>query len=248
MKVLGIIPARYASTRLPGKPLLEIGGQSMIQRVYKRVASASSIDLAVIATDDEKIFQHVQGFGGVVRMTSPDHQSGTDRCAEVARELSDFDIIVNIQGDEPFIDLADIDQVVGLLKGEQAAQIATLGTPIIRQDDVFNPNIVKLVKNSAGRALYFSRNPIPYLRNYPQEQWSDHHVFIRHLGIYGFQRSSLLAVTELPVGQLERLEALEQLRWLEAGFSIQVGMTENPSQGIDTPEDLEKARIIINKE
>ncbi len=248
MKVLGVIPARYASSRLPGKPLLDIGGQSMIQRVYQRVAAAPSIDQAVVATDDERILQHVLGFGGVARMTSVDHQSGTDRCAEVAREFDEYAIVVNVQGDEPFMDLEDIDQVVSLLKGPNAAQIATLGTPLHEQKDVFDPNVVKLVKTSDNRALYFSRSPIPHLRNYPADQWLNHATFIKHLGIYGFQRESLLAVTQLPVGHLEKLESLEQLRWLEAGFTINVGITEKVSQGIDTPEDLEKARKSIGKQ
>ncbi|GJM31981.1 MAG: 3-deoxy-manno-octulosonate cytidylyltransferase [Saprospiraceae bacterium] len=246
MKVLGIIPARYASSRLPGKPLSDIGGQSMIQRVYQRVVQTPLVDRVVVATDDERILQHVQSFGGLARMTSDTHQSGTDRCAEVARELKDYEIIINIQGDEPFINPADVGQVIRLLQQDDGTQIATLGTPINLQEDIFNPNVVKLVKAVNDRALYFSRSAIPYLRNIPAENWLKHATFIKHLGIYGFLRTSLLAVTELPPGNLEKLESLEQLRWLEAGFSIRVGMTDQDSQGIDTEEDLDRARKMVD--
>jgi len=241
MKTLGIIPARYGSTRLPGKPLIEIGGKSIIQRVYEQVTAARLVDDVIVATDDERIFQHVIRFGGAVQMTADTHQSGTDRCAEIAGELTSYDLVVNIQGDEPFILPTQIDLVVQPLLESPRFSIATLAKPIRDNKDIFNPNIVKVVVNRQNQALYFSRSPIPHHRNVPEEEWSAQGNFFKHIGLYAFRRSVLQQVAGLAVSSLEKSESLEQLRWLENGYSIFVNKTEEETIGIDTKEDLEKA-------
>lgn len=241
MKTLGIIPARYASTRFPGKPLVKIGDKTMLQRVYAQAMLASRIDQVIVATDDNRIFDHVKDFGGNVIMTDPNHQSGTDRCAEVAREIKGFELIVNIQGDEPFIDPAQIDLVVEPLQKE--AQIATLAKKIETKDALFNPNVVKVVFDKKHRAMYFSRNPIPYVRGVLESEWlktADHY---KHIGLYGFSRKILLEISDLRPGNYERWESLEQLRWLENGYDIHVGITDKETIGIDTPEDLAKLQV-----
>ncbi|MEM6697081.1 MAG: 3-deoxy-manno-octulosonate cytidylyltransferase [Bacteroidota bacterium] len=239
MKVLAIVPARYQSTRFPGKPLVDIHGKSMIQRVYEQAKKASLVDEVIVATDDERIFQHVKNLNYVVEMTRSDHQSGTDRCAEVAQKYSEYEIIVNVQGDEPFIAPEQIDAVIRpLLK--QKAQISTLAKAISDLATLENPNVVKVVQRADGNALYFSRSPIPFLRNLPKTEWLNRQLHYKHLGIYGFQREALLTVTQLPPSKLEQAESLEQLRWLDNGYSIAVALTEIESFGIDTPEDLEK--------
>ncbi|MEM8527594.1 MAG: 3-deoxy-manno-octulosonate cytidylyltransferase [Bacteroidota bacterium] len=239
MKVLAIIPARYQSTRFPGKPLVEIQGKSMIQRVYEQAMKANLVNQVVVATDDERIFKHIQELNYTVEMTRSDHQSGTDRCAEVAKKYTDYQIIVNVQGDEPFIAPKQIDAVIRPLL-EQKAQISTLAKSISDLAILENPNVVKVVRNAMGNALYFSRSPIPFLRNLPRTAWLNQQLHFKHLGIYGFQRETLLKITQLPISILERAESLEQLRWLENGFSIAVELTDLESVGIDTPEDLEK--------
>ena len=239
MKVLAVIPARYASTRFPGKPLVDIKGKTMIQRVYEQVTQANWVTKVVVATDDERIFQHVKSFGGEVKMTAENHQSGTDRCAEVSLQFTDYEIVVNVQGDEPFLAPADIDQVIQPFLEQENLNITTLGTPIKDPANLFDVNVVKVVKAANQQALYFSRQAIPYLRNVPKENWLQQRSFYKHLGIYGFRRETLLALTQLPVSALEKAESLEQLRWLENGHAIHVGITENDSTGIDTPEDLE---------
>lgn len=246
MKTLGIIPARYASSRFPGKPLAVLGGKSMIRRVYERAGQADLLSRIVVATDDERIFDHVQDFGGEALMTSPEHRSGTDRCAEVASQLSDYEIVVNIQGDEPFIDPVQIDQLVRLFEREET-QVATLARQIRDEDSLFNPNVVKVVLTADGRALYFSRSTIPHLRSLPREQWLTTGVFYQHIGLYGFQRSTLLAVTQLPPGKYEQWESLEQLRWLEHGFRIVVGLTNRQTIGVDTPEDIQRAEQYLKE-
>ncbi|MEN0048540.1 MAG: 3-deoxy-manno-octulosonate cytidylyltransferase [Bacteroidota bacterium] len=239
MKVLAIVPARYQSTRFPGKPLVDIHGKSMIQRVYEQAKKASLVDEVIVATDDERIFQHVKNLNYVVEMTRSDHQSGTDRCAEVAQKYSEYEIIVNVQGDEPFIAPEQIDAVIRpLLK--QKAQISTLAKAISDLATLENPNVVKVVQRADGNALYFSRSPIPFLRNLPKTEWLNRQLHYKHLGIYGFQREALLTVTQLSPSKLEQAESLEQLRWLDNGYSIAVALTEIESFGIDTPEDLEK--------
>lgn len=261
MKVLGIIPARYSSTRFPGKPLIDIKGKSMIQRVYEQAKKAESLAHVVVATDDERIFEHVKSFGGEVMMTSPEHQSGTDRCAEVATMINlgvmtqasehaksfafdakrerPFDAVVNIQGDEPFIDPKQINKVVEILRGG-IFTIATLSKVLDNQEDILNPNIVKVVFAADGRALYFSRSPIPNLRNTPQNEWSKKGEIFKHIGLYGYKLQTLQEIATLAPSRLEQLESLEQLRWLENGYAIGVGQTDLETIGIDTPEDLLK--------
>lgn len=244
MKTLGIIPARYASTRFPGKPLVDLNGKSLIQRVYERVMAAPALDEVVVATDDQRIFEHVLAFGGKVQMTQEDHQSGTDRCAEVAEAYPDYEVVLNVQGDEPFLDYEQIEKVANPLR-RGLAQIATLAMPIQEEGDLFNPNVVKVVFNAQRLALYFSRSTIPHLRNYPQSEWLRQEVHYRHVGLYGFLRSTLLEIAPLPMAELEKQEALEQLRWLYHGKSIYVDITDQPIIGVDTPEDLERAKIFL---
>ena len=238
---LGIIPARYASTRFPGKPLADIYGKTMIQRVYEQ-ALKSSLNAVVVATDDERIFRHVKSINGRVVMTSAFHKTGTDRCAEVAAlpTYEGFEIIVNIQGDEPFIQPAQIDQVVAILESIDRFEIATLAKKIIQADQLLDPNSVKVVFDKDGKALYFSRSPIPYLKISDKGRWLEATDFFQHIGIYGFQRQKLLALTKLLPSRLEQAESLEQLRWLENGFEIGLKITDYDSYGIDTPDDLKK--------
>lgn len=242
MKSIAVIPARYASTRFPGKPLALLGGKPVLQHVYERALKATQIDEVCIATDDERILEAARGFGAKAVMTSAEHRSGTDRCAEVASAYPSDSIIINIQGDEPFIDPEQIDQVAAPLLRKAPADISTLAVRLKDAEALHNPNVVKVVKSAAGQALYFSRSPIPHLRGVPPEQWIENGVFFRHLGIYGFRRSVLLDVAQLPPGSYEQMESLEQLRWLEAGYRIQIGETRHQTVGIDTPEDLDTAQ------
>jgi 3-deoxy-manno-octulosonate cytidylyltransferase (CMP-KDO synthetase) len=246
MKAVGIIPARFASTRYPGKPLVMLDGKSMIQRVYEQ-ASQAQLQAVVVATDDTRIRQHVEGFGGKVVMTSPDHQSGTDRCQEAYSQLGEtFDVVVNIQGDEPFIQPEQINRVLGCFAQEEA-QIATLIKPVQNQEELESPNSPKVVVGAQGQALYFSRHPIPYLRGVEQEDWLSHHVFYKHIGIYGYRTQVLAQLTQLQPSPLEKAESLEQLRWLEHGFKIITAITQAETIGIDTPSDLEKALEYLKK-
>ncbi len=241
---LGIIPARFASSRFPGKPLVDILGKTMIQRVYEQASQASQLDAIVVATDDERIFSHVQSFGGNVVMTSPTHLSGTDRCAEVTQqvEYSRFEIIANIQGDEPFLQPAQVDLAVNFLVSQPSGvSISTLLKKIENPADLFNPNVVKAVFDKAGNALYFSRQPVPFLREVAPENWLSQGEFFKHIGLYVFRREALLEISKLPPSRLELAESLEQLRWLENGYKIGVAVTEMETFGIDTPEDLAKA-------
>ena len=244
MKVLGVIPARYASTRFPGKPLVDIQGKSMIQRVYEQAIKAKSLSKVIVATDDERIFDHVKSFKGEVMMTLKVHQSGTDRCAEVINQLSlgAFEAVVNIQGDEPFINPSQIDSVVEVLKKEQF-MIATLVKRVHTEGVILNPNIVKAVFSSEGKALYFSRSPIPYLRNTPIDEWLFKGEFYKHIGLYAYKSSILKEIALLSPSRLEQLESLEQLRWLENGYAIGIAETDLETIGIDTPEDLLKVNI-----
>lgn len=237
---LAIIPARYASTRFPGKPLADMAGKTMIRRVYERVADAEVIDEAVVATDDQRIFDHVISFGGKVVMTRSDHPSGTDRVAEVAAGYPHAKVIVNVQGDEPFIDPQQIAAVVAPF-ADPDTDIATLAHPITDERALLSPNVVKVVRDGRGRALYFSRHAIPYLRDVPVGQWILAGKHLQHLGIYAFRAEVLQQLTKLPKGELEGLESLEQLRWLAAGQQIHVGITDLPAIGIDTPGDMEAA-------
>jgi 3-deoxy-manno-octulosonate cytidylyltransferase (CMP-KDO synthetase) len=238
---LAVIPARYASSRLPGKPLAMIGDKSLIQRVYERVSACRDINLVVVATDDARILEHVRGFGGEVQMTSDLHQSGTDRVAEVAEKYSEASLIVNVQGDEPFIDPRQISAVIAPFQ-DPSVDITTLAHPITEEQALLSPNVVKVVRDNDGRALYFSRHAIPFLRDVPIGQWISRGKHLQHLGIYAFRAAVLSKITDLPPGDLERDESLEQLRWLQAGFKVKVGLTDQPAFVVDTPADLEEAR------
>ena len=240
MKALGIIPARYASSRFPGKPLVKINGLSMIQRVYQQAQKAALIGKVVVATDDQRIYEHILAFGGEVMMTDPMHQSGTDRCAEVASRMKDWDLVINIQGDEPFINPQQIDQVVQPFLSDNTISISTLAKQIEKKEELFDSNTVKVVLNHNSKALYFSRQSIPFFRNIPPEDWLKQQKHFKHIGIYGFRRKVLLELSQLKPSNLEKAEALEQLRWLENGYSIFVGLTSFETFGIDVPEDLEK--------
>lgn len=237
MKVIGIIPARYDSTRFPGKPLVDIAGISMIQRVYNQVKHAASLSEVVVATDDQRIFDHVKSFAGNVVMTKKDHQSGTDRCAEVISNISGFDIAVNIQGDEPFIDPQQIDLLVSCFQNPEV-QIATLVRPITEIEDLENINKPKVVLNLNQEALYFSRQPIPFLRGKNIQDWLKNETFYNHIGIYGFKVDTLKMIASLPISKLETAESLEQLRWLDNGYKIKTAISNHINDAIDTPEDL----------
>ena len=241
MRYIAIIPARYASTRFEGKPLAVLGGKPVIQRVYEQVSAVMD---AVVATDDERIFTAVEAFGGRVVMTSPDHRSGTDRCREAYEKLGEgYDIVVNVQGDEPFIRRSQIEAVKRCFD-EPTTDIATLVRPFAEEDGLAaleNPNSPKVVLDSESRAIYFSRSVIPYLRGVERSEWLKHHTFYKHIGMYAFRAEVLKRVTSLPQSVLERAESLEQLRWLENGYKIGVGITDVETIGIDTPEDLQKA-------
>ena len=248
MHNIGIIPARYASTRFPGKPLSKIGEKTMIQRVYEQCQKSSYLDEILVATDDHRIFEHVQSFSGAAVMTSTEHQSGTDRIAEaVEKKFPAAKIVVNIQGDEPFIEPSLIDSIIQPLQDGKAA-IATACKRIKDSESIFNPNTVKVIFNQKKEALYFTRSPIPHIRNTIKEDWLGKGVFYKHIGIYGFQKAVLMEITQAPMSVLEKLEALEQLRWLDLGYTLYVEETEHESIGIDTPEDLEKANAFINYE
>ncbi len=238
--ITGIIPARYASTRFPGKPLAMIGDQTMIQRVYGQATKCSQLQCVVVATDDERIYDHVISFGGQCMMTKASHPSGTDRCAEAVLKLKQAtDVVINIQGDEPFIDPS---QIAALIKCFDSAdtQIATLIKKINTTEELVNANIPKVVVDKAGNALYFSRTPIPFLRGEAPAQWLTRHTFYKHIGMYGYRATVLSALTQLPTSALEEAEALEQLRWLENGFAIQTAITDTDTISVDTPDDLLK--------
>ena len=240
MKVVGIIPARYASTRFPGKPLALIKGKPMIQRVYEQ-ALKSQLDEVVVATDDVRIADAVMDFGGRYVLTDPNHRSGTDRCRE-ALDLLDkqYDAVVNVQGDEPFIDPLQINQVMELISRDDT-QLASLVKKIVDEDELFSPNTVKVVMDKQGNALYFSRNPIPYMRNIDRNEWLKNGVFYKHIGIYAYKSETLRRIAEMQPTALEVSESLEQLRWLENGLDIRIGITDTENVSIDQPRDIEKA-------
>ena len=239
MAKLGIIPARYTSTRFPGKPLIDINGKSMIQRVYEQACSAASLDQVVIATDDERIITEIKRFGGEYALTRADHQSGTDRCAEVAANFQGFDVIINIQGDEPYIDPVQIDLLSSCFEDSQV-KLATLVKKIYTDEELFNQNIPKVVLNANQEAIYFSRQTIPFQRNIAPQDWLKTFQFYKHIGIYGYTTETLLKITELAPSSLELSESLEQLRWLENGYKIKTKVTDLETFAVDTPEDLEK--------
>jgi 3-deoxy-manno-octulosonate cytidylyltransferase (CMP-KDO synthetase) len=240
MKVLGIIPSRYASTRFPGKPLIDIDGKTMIQRVYEQAKKATSLAEVVVATDNEKIFEHVTSFGGNVVMTSSSHESGTDRCAEVLDKFDEgFDVVINIQGDEPFINPEQINQLCACFKDDKT-DIATLIKKIDSEEELFNPNRPKVAVDENSFATMFSRNAIPELINTEKTEWLSKQTFFKHIGIYGYRSAVLKKISQLPPSPLEIKERLEQLRWLENNYKIKVAITSFEAIAIDTPSDLEK--------
>ncbi|MFC3197751.1 3-deoxy-manno-octulosonate cytidylyltransferase [Parapedobacter deserti] len=239
MKTIGIIPARYASSRFPGKPLADIFGKSMIQRVYEQASKSRSLNQVVVATDDKRIFDHVSAFGGNVMITAGTHESGTDRCAEVLTVYTDFNVAVNIQGDEPYIEPTQIDLLVSCFENKDV-QIATLIKRITKADELFNTSMPKVVVDRVGRAIYFSRQTIPFQRNAPSQDWLHLHPYYKHIGIYGYRTDILARLTKLPVSSLEKAEALEQLRWIENGYAIQTAETAHETMAVDTPEDLKR--------
>ena len=257
MKFIGIIPARYASTRFPGKPLADLGGKPMIQRVYEQAKQV--LDTVIVATDDQRIYDWVQSFGGRVFMTSANHTCGTDRVYEAYTiyrqqsncQFSDSEVVViNIQGDEPFIAESQLRSIMACFEDE-ATDIATLVKPFAESDGMAalqNPNSPKVVLDNESRAIYFSRSVIPYLRGVEPEEWLSKHTFYKHIGMYAFRREVLREVTALPQSTLEKAESLEQLRWLENGYKIGVGVTNIETVGIDTPEDLERAEEFLKNQ
>jgi len=243
MKFIGIIPARYASTRFPGKPLALLGGKPVIQHVYEKVAAV--LEAAYVATDDERIYDVVKSFGGQVVMTRTDHKSGTDRIEEAIEKIGgEWDVVVNVQGDEPFVAKSQLDTICHCFD-DPTTQIATLGKPFESMEAVQNPNSPKIVVDNMGFAMYFSRSVIPYVRGKEKSSWLTHYPFLKHLGIYAYRKDVLHRVTQLPQSSLEIAESLEQLRWLQNGFKIKVGTTDVETVGIDTPQDLERAEEFL---
>ena len=244
MNIFGIIPARYASTRFPGKPLVQLNGKSMVEWVYRRASKA--FDMVAVATDDERIAGEVRRFGGRVVMTSPDHCSGTDRCAEALLLMQEetgkhADVVVNVQGDEPFVDPELLVRLAACFE-DASTQIATVVKAFDNVSDLLSPNHVKAVMTSSGRAVYFSRSPIPYIRGYEQDEWLARHMFYWHLGLYAYRADILEQLTQLPSSPLEMAESLEQNRWIENDYYIRIIQTQGKHIAIDTPEDLVQAQ------
>ncbi len=244
VKVVVVIPARYASTRLPGKPLVSLAGKPMIQRVYERAKLAARVDRVIVATDDERIVKAVEGFGGEARMTRADHRTGTERVAEVAAHEAG-DVFVNVQGDEPLLDPVTVDAAVASLLEEPAVEISTVATPIKTPSDIMDPNVAKVVLDFEDNALYFSRAPIPWVRDTTSKIHARH---LKHLGLYVFQREALLEYPTLPQGELERVEQLEQLRWLENGWKIRVAEVEHDAVSVDVQEDVARVEKLLQRE
>lgn len=245
MKFIGVIPARYASSRFPGKPLARLGGKYVVERVYEKAAEV--FEQAVVATDDERIYDAVQAFGGRAVMTRADHKSGTDRIAEAMEKIGGaWDVVVNIQGDEPFVRREQLETICRCFD-DADTQIATIGKPFADMQAVLNPNSPKIVVDRRGYAMYFSRSVIPFVRGVEQDEWLGHYPFLKHLGIYAYRTDVLRAITRLPQSALEKAESLEQLRWLENGYRIRVGVTDFETVGIDTPDDLRRAEEFLRK-
>lgn len=240
-QVIVVIPARYGSTRLPGKPLVPLAGQTMIQRVYGRAKLARKANRVIVATDDERIVKAVEAFGGEARMTRAEHRTGTERVAEVAAHV-EGDIFVNVQGDEPLLDPAAVDTAIGALLEEPKATVSTVATPIKIPADIMDPNICKVVLDFDENALYFSRAPVPWVRDTGAKIQVRH---LKHLGLYVFQRAALLEYPTLPQGELERIEQLEQLRWLENGWKIRVAEVEHDAVSVDVPEDVARVEKLL---
>jgi len=243
MKFIGIIPARYDSKRFPGKVLADIRGKSMIRRVYEQVKKSNFLTDVIVGTDDERIRKHVESFGGKVMMTASHHRNGTERCNEVVSllntDLDTEDVVINIQGDEPFLNPQLLDQLAGSFTNQEI-DIVTPIKRIINEIDLFDPGVVKVVINEANQAIYFSRSVIPFVRNFEKEEWITHHIFYKHIGIYAFKKEILSRLAALERSPLEKAESLEQLRWLENGYKVYTEITEFESIGIDSPEDLSK--------
>ncbi len=242
MKILAVIPARYGSSRLPGKPLISIAGKPMIERVWERVRQASLVSRVIVATDDERIARAVKSFGGEAALTRADHRSGTERVAEVAVAHGDAEILVNVQGDMPLIEPGAIDAGIEAVLGDEEVRLGTLAAPISNPTEIMDPNVVKTVLDFDGNALYFSRAPIPWVRD---RQGPVHARHLKHLGLYVFRREALLEFATFPQGDLERIEGLEQLRWLENGYRIRVAETEYKSVEVDTPEDVKRVEQLL---
>ena len=243
MKFAAIIPARYASTRFPGKPLAMLGGKTVIERVVNQVQQVLSD--VYVATDDERIYRHVEDFGGHAVMTRSDHKSGTDRIEEAVEKTGlQADVIVNVQGDEPFIQVSQIKTLCQLFDDPET-QIGTIGKPFATMEAVENPNSPKIILDNRGYAMYFSRSVIPFVRGVETSEWLKHYPFLKHLGIYAYRREVLAEITKLPQSSLEKAESLEQLRWLQNGYRIKVGLTDVETVGIDTPEDLQRAEAVL---
>ena len=247
MNILGVIPARHASTRFPGKPLADLLGKSMVERVYRQCSKSKYLTDVVVATDHQLIYDHVIGFGGKASLTSPDHPSGTDRCYETfTQQTGRYDFVVNVQGDEPFIDPGQIDLLCQSLDAD--TELATLIQKITTLEQLLAPSEAKVVLNHRREALYFSRSPIPFVQKVAQEDWLKHSTFYRHMGLYAYRSDILKAITQLPVSPLERAESLEQLRWIENGYRIKTVETDaEDGMCVDTPEDLEKAREYLRR-
>lgn len=247
MKFVGIIPARYSSSRFPGKPLADMAGKTMIQRVYEQVKLV--LDDVWVATDDVRILDAVEAFGGKAVMTSADHRSGTDRCKEAYEKIEKtFDVVINVQGDEPFIQPRQIEELKSCFNSKDV-ELATLVKPFRKEDGfdvLFNNNSPKVVINKKDEAIYFSRSIIPYIRDAKHTEWLDKHTFYKHIGMYAYRVDILKEITLLPQSSLELAESLEQLRWIENGYKIKVGYTDLETIGIDTPEDMEKALKMLN--
>ncbi|HET6225740.1 MAG TPA: 3-deoxy-manno-octulosonate cytidylyltransferase [Bacteroidia bacterium] len=245
MTIIGIIPARYASTRFPGKPLVDIGGKSMIQRVYEQAKKSKQLSEVIVATDDKRIEQHVKAFNGKVVMTSDQHQSGTDRCFEAMEVFSvKTDVVINIQGDEPFINPEQIDEIASCFQTPDV-QLATLVKKINNDEELFNVNIPKVLLNKNKEAIYFSRQTIPFFRGKKQEDWLKNHIYYKHIGIYAYRASILREITALKPTTLELAEGLEQLRWIENGYKIKVELTDYESVAVDVPDDLQKLKKFL---
>lgn len=245
--ILGVIPARYASTRFPGKPLADIGGMSMIERVWRRASAARCISTLIIATDDERILEHCSGFGARVMMTSAVHPTGTDRCAEVLQNTQgDFSALINIQGDEPFIDPASIDALGDCIL-QEGADIATLVTPLRYTEELRSANTVKVVCDRKGKALYFSRQAIPHVRGLVIDEWLSVQKYYRHIGLYAYRSTVLPLLGAMGQSELEKAESLEQLRWLENGLTVYTRSVDSHSISVDTPDDLDRARESFNR-
>ncbi|MBL1281134.1 MAG: 3-deoxy-manno-octulosonate cytidylyltransferase [Fluviicola sp.] len=242
MKIIGIIPARFESSRFPGKPLIDLKGKSMIQRVYEGASKSTLISEVIVATDDQRIFKEVQSFGGQVMMTDANHSTGTDRCGEVAKN-TEADVVINIQGDEPLIDFHQLDELVAVFEDE-TVQIATLAKKGVSHEELHNPNRIKVVLNKQNDALYFSRSAVPNSAN-AKEEVIGKFDFLRHIGVYAYRKETLLELVKLPKTQLEQIESLEQLRWMYNEYKIRVVETEIETPNIDVPEDVEKVLALL---